>query len=1266
MSNSQALLRFKEFLDLRQLAHRPGRDIRSHVLSLTKHKVGMGLISEVLSVRFGANLRNLFPKLVPVDSPEIPRCHSYFMHGTIQQEAAASHKGALELLSKMPVDKDLILMETGFLATTHSWIHSAKEKDPAYACLGYVYDDIAHYFMADYPNRLIQKLNSGEAPTQEEFDRARALMRRIVKQRISKYNAQPMHAPAMTDGYARRVLVCDQAYADASTVYGKVGDAEFEQMLLAAIAENPDAEILVKTHPDSVWEKEKRTGYYAHLQSTRRVRMLRDPVNPYTLFDLVDTVYVGTSQMGFEALLAGKKVVTFGAPFYAGWGLTDDRQTIPHRRRSRKLAEIFHYFYVWYTIYHLPGQDGPAEIEDVLRYIEKNRPYALPPTEAELAAPPRVSVIIPVYGVEKYVEECIASVLRQTLRDIEIIPINDASPDGSQAIIDRLATTDPRIRPIVLSQNIGQGFARNRGLDTARGDYVWFLDSDDWLVDPEFLEKIVAAADCNDSDMTRAKKAGEAFFDASGNLMSVKEDVTESFFVSDVPATDYRSNPDILHSRHFCLWLYRRAFLNANEIRFVTTQWEERAFLLKALMRAKTISLTTNRCFMYRIRLASTARREKHLGDVENLLQNVEQICALLKEHGADDREGDYRQHLDFQLSQFLHILFFGFWYRILEAGSPAPDDALRRLAKALRQVDFRSSDLTSAPLTIDKARFNAGVYHLIVAALRSDRLDWIPLAAWQRTVPQERLYEEFMTEPVDADGREFQAALNRYARNGQVETAAQGAEVAPSPSPRIVVHIGATKTGSTFIQHTLEKNRPALMRNGVWFPEVGLFWQATRPHKQAGHSEFTKAVAQNDSSLREHIERGLQLMEGRVHTIILSSEAFFLQANAHLLADYFEGYPVEMVVYLRRQDEWANSQYCEFVAGGAVGRVDIPIAEWLALPKTEGLLNYRRPLEAWASKIGKDRVSVRIFEPAKFVGGDLLADFADATGLPQLLDLPRPDNRDQNEARLSAAHVELLRLYNKRPFASRDAYFDFIEEVGTEIMRWRRAYDLALPKPWVLSGDQAEALMERNAESNAVVASEYLGRNAPLFGPRGSAPKPTSLRQEEFGVIESIYARHAPPPQAKGQTPPAPSPPPKTQPDPPPPPPAPRLVNYGLFGWRMWLLTPILAVVYARIASPERFREFLADPFEFSRLHWITRHPLATWLIYPGGNVMGPFGIFRLWVPVARRMIRATGRADMRESFDRHPIVFARRLRSPLRRIFGRLMFPIGELQQR
>lgn len=92
----------------------------------------------------------------------------------------------------------------------------------------------------------------------------------------------------------------------------------------------------------------------------------------------------------------------------------------------------------------------------------------------------KVSVIIPVYNVEKYLEECLDSIINQTLKEIEIICIDDGSTDSSLNVLENYKKKDKRI--IVLQQqNLGAGAARNKGLDLARGKYLSFLDADDFL-----------------------------------------------------------------------------------------------------------------------------------------------------------------------------------------------------------------------------------------------------------------------------------------------------------------------------------------------------------------------------------------------------------------------------------------------------------------------------------------------------------------------------------------------------------------------------------------------------------------------------------------------------------------------------------------------------------------------------------------------------------------------------------------------------------------
>lgn len=105
---------------------------------------------------------------------------------------------------------------------------------------------------------------------------------------------------------------------------------------------------------------------------------------------------------------------------------------------------------------------------------------------------PRVSVIIPVYNTGKYLGESLKSLKNQTLKDIEVIAIDDGSTDNSAEILQEWSSKLDMI--ILTKKNAGQAAARNDGLDIAAGDYIYFLDSDDWI-DPETLEACVAECD---------------------------------------------------------------------------------------------------------------------------------------------------------------------------------------------------------------------------------------------------------------------------------------------------------------------------------------------------------------------------------------------------------------------------------------------------------------------------------------------------------------------------------------------------------------------------------------------------------------------------------------------------------------------------------------------------------------------------------------------------------------------------------------------------
>ena len=111
----------------------------------------------------------------------------------------------------------------------------------------------------------------------------------------------------------------------------------------------------------------------------------------------------------------------------------------------------------------------------------------------------KISVIVPVYNVEKYLSKCLESVLNQTFKDFELIIVNDGSTDNSQGIIDKYSSIDSRVISL-LKKNGGQGSARNYGLQYANGEFITFIDSDDW-VELTMFEEMYNFAIKNNSDV---------------------------------------------------------------------------------------------------------------------------------------------------------------------------------------------------------------------------------------------------------------------------------------------------------------------------------------------------------------------------------------------------------------------------------------------------------------------------------------------------------------------------------------------------------------------------------------------------------------------------------------------------------------------------------------------------------------------------------------------------------------------------------------------
>lgn len=253
--------------------------------------------------------------------------------------------------------------EDGFLRSVGLGVSGA-------APLSIVLDDRGIYYDATRPSRL-EALLAADGPVCDTAgaERARACIDAIVDAGLSKYNHSPP-GPVRLPGRRPRVLVVDQTRGDLSVRLGLADAATFDAMLRAARDENPGADLLVKTHPDVVAGKKR--GYLARVAEPG-VHVVAEPINPIRLVQQVDRVYVVTSQLGFEAVMAGIPVTCFGAPFYAGWGLTDDRAAIPRRGRSRSVEEVFFAAYIAYARYVDPDTGCPCDIERVIDHLALQR-----------------------------------------------------------------------------------------------------------------------------------------------------------------------------------------------------------------------------------------------------------------------------------------------------------------------------------------------------------------------------------------------------------------------------------------------------------------------------------------------------------------------------------------------------------------------------------------------------------------------------------------------------------------------------------------------------------------------------------------------------------------------------------------------------------------------------------------------------------------------------------------------------------------------------
>ena len=184
------------------------------------------------------------------------------------------------------------------------------------------------------------------------------------------------------------------------------------------------------------------------------------------------------------------------------------------------------------------------------------------------AQQPKVSILVPCYNVEKYLPQCLDSIVNQTLKDIEIICINDGSTDNTLNIIKDYAKKDSRI-VVIDKLNEGYGKSMNRGLDTATGKYVGIVESDDW-VEKDAFNTLYKAAKSNNADLVKAEFI---FFDDATGKETPSWDIGIANKLKERVFCPTELNPEIIWTGHPSIWtcLYNNKMLKKYKIRFAET-----------------------------------------------------------------------------------------------------------------------------------------------------------------------------------------------------------------------------------------------------------------------------------------------------------------------------------------------------------------------------------------------------------------------------------------------------------------------------------------------------------------------------------------------------------------------------------------------------------------------------------------------------------------------------------------------------------------------
>ena len=249
----------------------------------------------------------------------------------------------------------------------------------------------------------------------------------------------------------------------------------------------------------------------------------------------------------------------------------------------------------------------------------------------------KLSIIVPVYGVEKYIDKCLNSLVKQSLKEIEVIVVNDGTKDNSQKIVDKYVKKYPDKIKSYIKENGGQGSARNYGLKKATGEYIGYVDSDDF-VEKDMYKKLYNKAKENNYDIV-----------VCGNY-NVSEDYQNKNI--DAFINNYNTDLENIFFGKMAVWnkIYKIDILIKNKLEFKEKVWyEDLAFTLKAIMNSNTFAFIDEPLYDYLIREGSTMNNSNIERNLE-ILEAMDEILNFFKENNITGWKRNYpvKGHPDF------------------------------------------------------------------------------------------------------------------------------------------------------------------------------------------------------------------------------------------------------------------------------------------------------------------------------------------------------------------------------------------------------------------------------------------------------------------------------------------------------------------------------------------------------------------------------------------------------------------------------------------